>query len=134
MPDKTKPVKHGSPPSTSSVVKTPLPAGITAPENEKPRTTPAEELTVKPASAATPPEAPTTEAPDTLNWNPAISASLENITSTVCVAHDEPSPPQMPQSSTTDEPPQSPAQSATLPAQSHVPSAIPSPLQTPQSS
>ena len=56
-------------------------------------------LTVNPASAAAPPEAPTTVAPVTLNWKPAISSSLENVISTVCVAHEEPSPLQIPQSS-----------------------------------
>ena len=55
---------------------------------ENPKTTPAEVLTVKPAASAAPPEAPTTEAPVTLNWNPAISSSLENVISTVCVAHE----------------------------------------------
>ena len=66
--DKTKALKQGSP-STSSIVKTPLPAGITAPENEKPKTTPleAEVLTVKPLAAASPPDAPVTVAPNTLN-------------------------------------------------------------------
>ena len=45
-----------------------------------------------------------------------------------------PSPPHIPQESTVASPPQFPAQSSTLPAQSHAPSAIPSPLHTPHSS
>ena len=49
-------------------------------------------------------------------------------------AHEEPSPAQTPQSSSTDVPPHTPAQSSTLPEQSHSPSAIPEPPQTPHSS
>ena len=45
-----------------------------------------------------------------------------------------PEPPQSPHSSSTALPPHVPAQSATLPSQSHAPSAIPSPLHTPHSS
>ena len=66
-PDKTKPVKQGSPPSIRRLVKTPLPAGIVEPEKEKPSTTDALVDTVKPASPAAPPDAPVTEAPLTLN-------------------------------------------------------------------
>ena len=59
-------------------------------------------------------------------------ASPKSKTSTV--GHLLPSPLQTPHSSTTASPPHSPAQSSTLPSQSHAPSAIPSPLQTPHSS
>ena len=45
-----------------------------------------------------------------------------------------PSPLQTPHSSSSAEPPQSPAQSSTLPSQSQKPSPMPSPLQTPHSS
>ena len=45
-----------------------------------------------------------------------------------------PLPSHTPHSSTSDEPPQTPAQSKVLPAQSHVPSAIPGPSHTPHSS
>ena len=52
----------------------------------------------------------------------------------VASAHHEPSPSHIPHSSTTALPSQSPAQSAMFPSQSHAPSAIPEPPQTPQSS
>ena len=60
-PDNTKSSKQGSLPSTVIVVKTPDPAGIVAPLNEKPNTVPLPEEpeTVKPFAAASPPEADT---------------------------------------------------------------------------
>ena len=69
-PDNTRSLIHGVPPfSNSSVVSTPEPAEIDAPENENPSTTP--ELvpvdTWKSAAAAAPPLAPTRVAPDTIN-------------------------------------------------------------------
>ena len=67
------------------MVKTPLPAGITDPEKEKPKTTVADVDTVNPASAAAPPDAPVTLAPETLNWKPAISVSLSYKISTLDV-------------------------------------------------
>ena len=53
----------------STVVKSPLPAGIVAPENEKPRTVPFVALVdvVKPASAADPPVADVGDIPDKSN-------------------------------------------------------------------
>ena len=81
-PERTKSDRHGSPPSIVRVVRTPLPAGTTDPEKEKPKTTDAEVDTVNPASAAAPPDAPVTVAPETLNWNPAISSSLSYRIST----------------------------------------------------
>ena len=53
-----------------------MPAGITDPENEKPRTTDELADTVNPFVAAAPPVALTTDDPLTLNWKPAISSSL----------------------------------------------------------
>ena len=44
-----------------------------APENEKPKTVEPPAETVKPASAAAPPDAPETVAPSTDHWNPPIS-------------------------------------------------------------
>ena len=49
------------------VVKIPEPAGIDAPENEKPRTVEPPAETVNPASPAAPPEALLTFAPSILN-------------------------------------------------------------------
>ena len=69
-PDNTRSPIHGVPPfSNSRVVSTPDPAAIDAPENENPSTTPesAPVETVKPASAAAPPLAPTRVAPETAN-------------------------------------------------------------------
>ena len=88
--------------------------------------------TVKPLDAAAPPDALVTSEPDTLNWNPYISASLSYKISTVASAQLDPSPPHSPHSSNSAEPAQSPAQSTSavqLPSQSkfssayvHVPS------------
>jgi hypothetical protein len=70
-PDSTTSPIHGSPPaSISRTTKSPLPAGINPPENENPRTVLFAVLTVNPASAAAPPDAPVTVAPLTENWNP----------------------------------------------------------------
>ena len=63
-------------PCTTSVVNTPLPAGIVAPVKEKPRTTDELVETVNPEVSAAPPEADKTAGPDTLNWKPAIGTSL----------------------------------------------------------
>ena len=79
-PETTTPDKQASDPETVIVVNTPSPAGITAPVNEKPNTVLPPKLTVKPLSAAAPPDAPVT--PSTSNWNPAISTSLSYKTST----------------------------------------------------
>ena len=79
-PVHTKPPRQASP-CISNVVNTPEPAGITAPEKEKPITVPFPVETVKPASAAAPPEALIT--PGASNWNPATSTSLLYTTSTV---------------------------------------------------
>ena len=77
-PDNTKSDKHVLLPKTNRLVSTPCPAGITEPENEKPKTLPISGLedTEKPASAAAPPEALTNVEPFTSNWKPAISTSL----------------------------------------------------------
>ncbi len=61
-------------PSNSRVVNVPHPAGTVAAEKEKPRTVEPPELTVKPAVAASPPEALDTVAPSTANWKPAMSS------------------------------------------------------------
>ena len=120
--ESTKLLKHISSalPLIVSVVNTPLPAGIAAPVNEKPKVVgPA--VTIKPFAAAAPPAALSTVTPLTLNWKPAIATLLEYITSTSVVAHEEPSPLHSPHSSATAEPPQSPAQSRSavqLPSQS----------------
>ena len=121
-PDKTKLPKHISStlPLTVRVVNTPLPAGITAPVNEKPNTVWLA-VTEKPFAAASPPAAPSTVTPLTLNWNPAISASLEYKISTSEVAQELPLPLHSPHSSETASPAQVPAQSTSavqLPAQS----------------
>ena len=63
-------------PSISRIVNIPEPAGITAPLNEKPRTVPSSDETVKPASAAAPPDSEVLVALSILNWNPLISVSL----------------------------------------------------------
>ena len=65
---------QGSEPATVIVVRTPSPAGIEAPLNEKPNTVLPPVDTVKPASAAAPPVA--LIIPSTLNWNPPISSLL----------------------------------------------------------
>ena len=72
--------KQGSPPETVKLVNTPLPAGIEAPVKEKPSTVVDPAETVNPLAAASPPEALTTVAPVTLNWNPPISISLSYVT------------------------------------------------------
>ena len=78
--DNIKSVIQASP-STSTVVKTPLPAGTTEPEKENPKTVPPPVDTVNPAASASPPEALTT--PSRPNWKPAISVSLLYSISTV---------------------------------------------------
>ena len=123
MPESTKLPKHisATSPVTVSVVNTPLPAGITAPVNEKPKTVEVPAVTEKPFAAAAPPAAPSTVTPLTLNWNPAISASLEYKISTSEVAQELPLPLHSPHSSATASPAQVPAQSTSavqLPAQS----------------
>ena len=75
-PERTRSDKQASPPETIRVVNIPSPAGITAPANENPRTTPELDVeTVKPASSAVPPDAPKRVAPVTLNDNSSIGAS-----------------------------------------------------------
>jgi len=64
-------------PSRPSTTITPSPAGIVAPESEKPRAVVGLLETIKPASPAAPPDAPFIVAPSTLNWKPAISPSLD---------------------------------------------------------
>ena len=66
-PDKTKPDKHAFPLDTVTVVRTPEPAGIDAPVNEKPKTVEPPDETVKPAASAAPPLALISSAPSTLN-------------------------------------------------------------------
>ena len=107
--DNTRSTTHAlsASPSTSRTVNTPLPAGITEPENENPSTVVALVDTVKPLASASPPDAPTTVTPSTLNWNPAISASLLYKISIKCVSQLVPSPLHSPQSS------YSPTQSST---------------------
>ena len=61
------PDKHVFKPTTVTVVNKPLPAGIVAPASEKPITVEPPEETVKPASAAAPPEALTKVEPFTSN-------------------------------------------------------------------
>ena len=80
--ENTKPDKHASEilPSTSTSKSKPSPAGIVAPVKLNPITVLALLDSVKPASAAAPPPAPSTETLSTLNWNPAISTSLEKFT------------------------------------------------------
>ena len=64
-----------------------------APSNENPNTTPVEPVwTVKPASAAAPPEALSTVGPPTINWKPAIDTSLSYVISIDVSIHDQPSP------------------------------------------
>ena len=74
--DTTSEDKHVFKPTTVKVVNKPLPAGIVAPTNEKPRTVEPPEETVKPFSAAAPPDALTSVTPSTLNWKPPISIEL----------------------------------------------------------
>ena len=54
-------------PSSVKLVSVPHPAGIVEPVNEKPSTTLPPVETVKPASAASPPDAPLAVVPSTLN-------------------------------------------------------------------
>ena len=75
-PDNTKSDKHVLLPKTNRLVSTPCPAGITEPENEKPKTVVSPVETVNPTSAAIPPDALTSVEPFTSNWKPAISTSL----------------------------------------------------------
>ena len=77
-PENTSANKQGVPPSTVIVVKTPLPAGIKAPENEKPITLLVVEdaETEKPAAAAAPPDALIRFAPLISNWKPPIGKAL----------------------------------------------------------
>ena len=130
--------------ATSSIVKSPVPAGITLFSNEKPRTIDSPTVIVNPASPAAPPEPPSNSTPVTLNWNPAIDSELEYkiskvdaVTFPISIVSGRqvvPSPLHWPQSSTIASPLHSPVQSNTLPSQSHAPSAIPSPQHTPHSS
>ena len=125
-------------------VNTPLPAGISELVNEKPTTVVPPVDTVNPASPAAPPEAPDNDKPVTSNWKPATGPPKSYVTSKLPEASNAPkpklaswhasSPLHTPHSSSTAEPPQSPAQSSTLPSQSHAPSAIPSPPHSPHSS
>ena len=69
----TRPSKHASdtsPESNTSVVKTPEPAGIDAPSNEKPITPLVPAVTINPLFSAAPPDAPDNETPLTPNWKP----------------------------------------------------------------
>ena len=61
------PVKLVASPVRSKFVRLPQPAAIVAPENENPRTIVPPADTVKPAVAASPPEALLIVAPSTLN-------------------------------------------------------------------
>ena len=56
--ENTKSNKQSCVTSPSSSTNVPAPAGITAPENEKPRTVQPPACTTKPADAASPPAAP----------------------------------------------------------------------------
>ena len=68
--------KHGSPPLTSSVTRTPSPAGIDDPVSENPRTVDPPVEMVNPASCAAPPPAPLSVAPSTVNWKPPMASLL----------------------------------------------------------
>ena len=74
-----------SPKSTSRVVKTPRPSGITAPENEKPSTVGPAVCTASKYVEANPPLAPLRVKPsrsDVMsNWNPATGVILYIYTS-----------------------------------------------------
>ena len=73
-PDSTKLFKHNEDGSfTSRLTKTPLPAGMTDPVNEKPNTVDELVETVNPFSAESPPSAPNRVTPSVSNWKPAIS-------------------------------------------------------------
>ena len=63
----TIPLNPVASPSKVSVVKIPQPAGTVEPVKEKPKTVVADEETVNPAAAASPPLAPVTDAPSTVN-------------------------------------------------------------------
>ena len=112
-------------PSTTSLkdrtVKTPEPAGIVAPVNEKPITVSDPVETVNPASSAAPPKAPVSAKPETLNWKPATELPKSYKISKLPEESNAPnetletkqalSPSQTPQSSTTASPKHTPAQS-----------------------
>ena len=59
--------KLSASPLRSNIVNVPHPDGITAPVNEKPRTVLEEFETVNPAASASPPDAPLSVAPSTVN-------------------------------------------------------------------
>jgi hypothetical protein len=101
-------------------------------------------LMENPAAPEVPPEIELISIPSNTIWKPQTSYGLFITTSNELDvtllklkptgSQLVPSPSQTPQASTSAEPPHSPAQSSTLPLQSHSPSGIPSPSQTPHSS
>ena len=132
--------------SKDITVRTPLPAGISVFVSEKPTTVDPPTDTVMPAASAAPPEPPVKLKPVKSNWKPATPAPNSYNTSTLPeesnapnvkeATHVEPSPSQIPHSSSKALPPHSPAQSTStkqLPSQSKF-SAGPLPSQTPHSS
>jgi hypothetical protein len=54
----------------------PSPSEIVPPVNENPRTVVELAEIINPFAVASPPEAPLTEAPSTLNWKPPLAASV----------------------------------------------------------
>jgi hypothetical protein len=69
--------------SNDTFTRTPLEAGISAPESENPSTVVADVETMKPASSEEPPETSVIFAPEILNWKPATASSLFIIISNV---------------------------------------------------
>ncbi len=138
--------KHTSSPSAvkPTLKRTALPAGISVPDRVKPTRVLPLKLIEKSAAAEVPPEIELIFIPGSSIWNPATGIGLSITTSKefdvtllklrLTGSQLLPSPSQTPQGSSSASPPQTPAQSSTLPSQSHSPSPIPSPLQTPHSS
>ena len=120
------------------------PGSTASPESVKPTRVLPLKLMEKPESPDVPPDIELMSIPSRSIWKPQTSKGLFITTSKEfdvtllklkpTGSHEVPSPSQTPQASNSAEPPQTPAQSSTLPSQSQSPSGMPSPSQTPHSS
>ena len=138
--------KHTSSPSAAKLTlkRTALPGGISVPDMVNPTKVLPLKLIENSAAAEVPPDIELIFMPGSSIWKPATGIGLSITTSKefevtllklrLTGSQLLPSPSHTPQGSSSASPPHSPAQSSTLPSQSHSPSPIPSPLHTPHSS
>ena len=72
-------------PVNSKVRRVPSPASMVLPVSENPKTVPLPEDNVNPLAVASPPLAPISSTPNTLNWKPATGSEKLYVTSAVRV-------------------------------------------------